>query len=506
MCILCSSTGTLHSVLYYDAGLSDVELQMLAGMDPGLRAYPHCVCPPSHPSVDPSDELMCTDISGTQNVLRISTNAHGAEFLNDRNDDTWWQSVNNVTQVNVTIDLDYLREVFLVAIHFVSILPKAAIIEYSQDGTNFTARQYFAQDCSIFNMSNNAPLTSPTDVNCLHAFSVPLSDRYLEFRLLDTISRPDIDNIDNNQTLKDFALATHVRLVLMGWYSEQMLNGHRYFAISEVFISGRACTCNGHANACDGSLCVCQHNTMGPNCEECLPLFNNRMWAAGSTSSANECRKCECNGHSDTCVYNTTGVGLCINCTHNTTGDNCEQCMPNFFNSSNACQPCNCDPNGVNDTAIMCSNTSGQCPCKSLVTGRRCDTCLDGFFNLTADNPDGCEVCVCNTSGTVPDSVRCDMFTGQCSCLPNVGAPDCSRCMPGHFGFGDPSGCGPCDVQCSDDGCSGPGPTDCEVRRTSSLAMYDNLQNHHRHRTCLNLGNQHWHVCMLKWLNNVTVC
>ena len=452
---------------------------MLAGVDTNLRAYPHCVCPPSHPSIDPSNELMCTNILRTQELQRISTNAHGAEFLNDKDDSTWWQSANDVSPVDVTIDLAHLREVYLVAIHFVSILPRAAIILYSQDGVNFTPRQYFAQDCETFNMTNNAALTSPTDVNCLHAFSVPLSDRYLEFRLLDTISRPGIANIDNNQTLKNFSLATHVRLVLMGWYSEQMRARHRYFAISEIFISGRACTCNGHASACDGSLCVCQHNTMGLNCEQCLPLFNNRPWLAGTSSSANECQKCTCNGHSESCEYqDATGMGVCTNCTHNTIGDSCEQCEPMFynnpnvvpFNSPNACQPCECDPSGVINS-LTCENGTGNCGCKSLVTGQRCDTCLNGFFNLTTDNPDGCVACICNASGTVPSTVDCEMHSGQCRCLPNVGAPDCSQCMPRHYGFGDPSGCQPCDEQCSDNGCSGPGPTNCEVRRMSSICV-----------------------------------
>lgn len=479
-----SPTGTLHSVFYYDGGLSIVELQMLAGVDTSLRVYPNCVCPPSHPFIDPSNELMCSD-NRAQRLQRISANAHGAEFLNDRNDSTWWQSANDVIDVNVTIDLDHLREVYLVAIHFVSILPQAAIILYSQDGVNFTPRQYFAQDCKVsFDMTNNAPLTSPTDVNCLHAFSVPLSDRYLEFRLLDTISRPGIADIDNNQTLKNFSLATHVRLVLMGWYSQQMLTGHRYFAISEVFISGRACTCNGHANVCDGSSCRCQHNTTGPNCEECLPPFNNRPWLAGNSTAANECQKCPCNGHSESCEYqDTTGMGICINCTHNTIGDLCEQCMPMFynpddvpFNSPDACQPCGCDPNGVNNS-LLCEDGTGNCVCKSLVTGRRCNACRDGFFNLTADNPDGCVACICNASGTVPNSVGCEISSGQCPCLPNVGAPDCSQCLPRHYGFGDPSGCQPCDEQCSDDGCSGPQPTNCEVRRMSIIHVIPRVDN-----------------------------
>jgi coxsackievirus/adenovirus receptor len=35
--------------------------------------------------------------------------------------------------------------------------------------------------------------------------------------------------------------------------------------------------------------------------------------------------------------------------------------------------------------------TAGQCHCKTYVGSIRCDRCLNGFWNFTLDNPDGCQ-------------------------------------------------------------------------------------------------------------------
>ena len=58
---------------------------------------------------------------------------------------------------------------------------------------------------------------------------------------------------------------------------------------------------------------------------------------------------------------------------------------------------CNCEPSGSLDKGICDSRTdpvnglvSGQCHCKQNVDGRRCDTCKNGFWNLTESNPLGC--------------------------------------------------------------------------------------------------------------------
>ncbi len=60
----------------------------------------------------------------------------------------------------------------------------------------------------------------------------------------------------------------------------------------ELFIDeccfGFSCSCNLHARYCyyeetlKETMCQCEHNTQGKNCEQCKPLYNNREWQAGS--------------------------------------------------------------------------------------------------------------------------------------------------------------------------------------------------------------------------------
>lgn len=52
------------------------------------------------------------------------------------------------------------------------------------------------------------------------------------------------------------------------------------------------------------------------------------------------------------------------------------------------CSSCNCSAAGsINRT---CSSSTGECVCKQFVTGRQCDTCVEGATTLRGDNPFGC--------------------------------------------------------------------------------------------------------------------
>ena len=62
----------------------------------------------------------------------------------------------------------------------------------------------------------------------------------------------------------------------------------------------------------------------------------------------------------------------------------------------------------------------GKCFCRSGVTGRQCDSCIPGYFNLQAANPMGCEECHCNDAGTVGGDTSCHATLGQCVCKANV--------------------------------------------------------------------------------------
>lgn len=75
------------------------------------------------------------------------------------------------------------------------------------------------------------------------------------------------------------------------------------------------CKCNGHASEClrvdaedtrrDGSessggrrprslACRCEHQTTGDDCERCLPLYNDQPWRPATVRDAHECQRTYC--------------------------------------------------------------------------------------------------------------------------------------------------------------------------------------------------------------------
>ena len=460
LCLFVS--GSMHSLLYFNVTLSDSEISVLARVPPLVHTQPSCRCPPSHPV---ARENTCLDASGTSQVPRVNSDSHHVSLLNDDIFETWWQSELRVAPINVTINLDGLRVVLLVAINFRSVQPEAMIIYYSNNGgVAFVPRQFYASNCSRFGLTDNGLLRTASDVNCINSLSSSIL-----FRVLDVGNRPEVNLYPDSIALRDFSLATHIRIELVNWNSE--VAEEQYFAVSEVLVGGEACVCNGHADSCIGATCVCQHGTTGTNCDQCLPLFNNEPWERATSTAANQCEMCECNNHTDVCIYSTsTGTGQCVNCTANTSGSQCELCLPFFFHpqgspldSAVPCLPCDCESSGIVDDG-KCESAginAGQCNCKTFVTGRQCNTCLSGYYNLTSQISDGCMSCDCNTVGTIRNSTACDFTTGQCMCKENVVGRDCSSCASGHYGLENPEGCLPCDQQCTQ--CSGPGATNCAV-------------------------------------------
>ncbi|CAH1271066.1 LAMB1 [Branchiostoma lanceolatum] len=191
--------------------------------------------------------------------------------------------------------------------------------------------QYFAKDCS---RSFPGVPTKGDDQDRTVPFCEvldPTLDAGVQEQEL-VLYNPSLQYLDefySDETLYRHYMLTDVRVLMVS--PGDTAEGLDFFAVSDWEVKGQ-CSCFGHAAECTGeneNVCQCAHNTQGVNCEECLPLYNNRPWRMGTPDQANICQDCGCNGHASSCYYDAEkGYGVCENCTNNTQGDKCDQCKP----------------------------------------------------------------------------------------------------------------------------------------------------------------------------------
>ncbi|XP_032363853.1 laminin subunit beta-4 isoform X1 [Etheostoma spectabile] len=394
----------------------------------------------------------------------------------------WWQSENGVHEVSIQLDLETVFQFSHLVLTFKSFRPAAMLVERSKDfGRSWKVFRYFAEDCLLhFPSVSDQPAKSVDDVVCdsRYSGSDPSTDGEVVLKALDPVF--EIENL-NAPHIQDLITLTNIRvnftrLFMLG---DTVLGRRRrnpqdkyYYALYNMVVRG-SCFCHGHASQCtpvdggQGSVftmtamvqgrCGCQHNTAGDNCEKCQDFHHDSPWRPGGENNANICRRCNCHGHSDSCHFDSarfqaTGSisgGICDDCRHDRTGPQCDQCRPFLYrdpqraaDDPHGCIPCDCDPAGSQDGGL-CDALSGHCVCKENVEGQRCDRCKHGFFNLTQDNPTGCQVCRCHFLGSVGS---CDQLTGSCECDHLAMGPLCDRCLEGFWGLGNSVfRCSPCD-------------------------------------------------------------
>ncbi|XP_036926552.1 laminin subunit beta-4 isoform X1 [Sturnira hondurensis] len=193
-------------------------------------------------------------------------------------------------------------------------------------------------------------------------------------------------------------------------------------------------------------ICNCPQGYAGKQCEECSPGFYGNPRISGAP-----CRPCACNNNIDVTDPESCSrvTGECLKCLHNTEGPNCQLCKPGHFGSAlnQTCRRCSCHPSGVNTTecppgqgACLCDPNTGTCPCLPNVTGRTCDRCTDGHWNLVPGR--GCQPCDCDPRAS--HGSHCDQVTGQCLCKLGYGGRRCSECQEDYYG-GPLGRCIPCD-------------------------------------------------------------
>ncbi|KAL4689686.1 hypothetical protein H8959_012477, partial [Pygathrix nigripes] len=291
---------------------------------------------------------------------------------------------------------------------------------------------------------------------CTSEFSdiSPLSGGNVAFSTLE--GRPSAYNFEESPGLQEWVTSTELLISLdrLNTFGDDIFKDPKvlqsyYYAVSDFSVGGR-CKCNGHASECGpdaaGQLaCRCQHNTTGTDCERCLPFFQDRPWARGTAEAAHECLPCNCSGRSKECTFDrelfrSTGHGgRCHHCRDHTAGPHCERCQENFYHWDPR-MPCQpCDCHSAGSLHLQCDDT-GTCACKPTVTGWKCDRCLPGFHSLSEG---GCRPCTCNPAGSLD---TCDPRSGRCPCKENVEGNLCDRCRPGTFNLQphNPVGCSSC--------------------------------------------------------------
>ncbi|KAL5277341.1 LAMC3 family protein [Megaselia abdita] len=401
---------------------------------------------------------------------------HDSRYLTDLHHDnnpTWWQSetmyegIQFPNQVNLTLHLGKSFDITYIRIVFASPRPESFSIykRVTQTGP-WVPYQFYSATCrDTYRLPDSRSIKLGDDESralCTSEYSEisPLKDGNVAFSSLE--GRPSGHKFEDSDVLHNWVTATDIKITLdrLNTFGDEVFGDPQvlrsyFYAISDIAVGAR-CKCNGHASKCVRStgingennlVCECKHNTDGPDCERCLPLYNNVEWKRATSSEVNECKLCNCNGFADKCyfdrnLYNLTGQGgHCIDCRENRDGPNCERCKMNFYRrDDDRCVPCDCNPTG--SRSLQC-NSDGKCQCKPGVTGDKCDRCAANHYQF---GPHGCQPCNCEVKGSLENTPSCDPETGICLCKDNVEGRRCRECRPGFFNLDldNRFGCTPC--------------------------------------------------------------
>ncbi|EDX09878.1 LanB2 [Drosophila simulans] len=403
-------------------------------------------------------------------------NDHNPSFLTDLHDPqspTWWQSetmfegIQHPNYVNLTLHLGKSYDITYVRILFRSPRPESfTIYKRTSESGPWIPYQFYSATCrDTYSLPDSRAIRKgegEAHALCTSEYSdiSPLRDGEIAFSTLE--GRPSGINFERSGELQEWVTATDIRITLdrLNTFGDELFGDSQvlksyFYAISDIAVGAR-CKCNGHASKCVPStgmhgertlVCECRHNTDGPDCDRCLPLYNDLKWKRSTSTEVNECKACNCNGLADKCffdanLFNRTGHGgHCLDCRENRDGPNCERCKENFYMRDDGyCVNCACDP--VGSRSLQC-NSHGKCQCKPGVTGDKCDRCDNNYYQF---GPHGCQQCGCDTGGSHQNTPACDTETGICFCKENVEGRRCNECKPGFFNLDKTNrfGCTPC--------------------------------------------------------------
>ncbi|KAJ8007031.1 hypothetical protein DPEC_G00113350 [Dallia pectoralis] len=405
---------------------------------------PYCSDSEAPSSAEPCPPASCGECNAA-----LPSHAHLAAAMADssfRHPNTWWQSATGADSETLQLDLEAEFIFTHLIMVFRSPRPGAMVLERSQDfGQTWKTTQYYARNCSAtFGLAEGTTVPGGSACTSKYSGAYPCTRGEVIYRALSQWESLDPYGAAGQEQLR----VTNIRIRLLERQScpcrakraasDTGPLSNQHFAIYDLIVKG-SCFCNGHAEQCvpapgyrpvrDRAIhvvhgkCVCRHNTAGVHCERCSPLYNDRPWqpADGLTGAPHECRKCKCNGHAQSCVFDWSvwrqsgqrSGGVC-ECLHNTEGRSCQSCMSGFYRdpqrphtAQDSCQPCGCHPQGSIPFHLgegsLCNPTNGDCVCKHGVGGAHCDRCMVGYWGF---HDYGCRPCAC--------AGDCDPFTGDC--------------------------------------------------------------------------------------------
>lgn len=211
-----------------------------------------------------------------------SSSAHPPEHITDMhsaNAVTYWQSQNfSVVQypnsVNITFSFNRTFDIRDITVIFHSSRPESYTVLGSTDfGLTYTPLRFYSLSCSrTYGVSEASPLCSAEEARIS-----PSSGGQVTFRMSQEATNIRL-RFDRLNTFGDEIFTSDSRVL-----------DSYYYAVSNVEIGAR-CTCNGHAVFCSDNVCACEHNTMGTECEQCLPFYQDRPWEAATPENPAECQ------------------------------------------------------------------------------------------------------------------------------------------------------------------------------------------------------------------------
>uniref|UniRef100_A0A3Q4AAY9 Uncharacterized protein n=1 Tax=Mola mola TaxID=94237 RepID=A0A3Q4AAY9_MOLML len=207
---------------------------------------------------------------------------------------------------------------------------------------------------------------------------------------------------------------------------------HYYFIFLEGFI-------HLHSSHRQPHWCFLSFSLpLGLSCDHCEFGYWNLSHPDG-------CVPCDCDPLGSLSPFCEPGRGQC-ECKpgEHVEGRLCDTCRHGYHTleqrNSLGCLPsCDCHPTGASQRD--CESQTGQCVCADpSVGGQRCDQCHEMFYGF---NPGlgRCQPCACNLIGSVNGS--CNPDSGECACKLLVTGDKCNVCQPGasHFDPENHFGC-----------------------------------------------------------------